>query len=152
MTKWGLINTCETTKHKVWVTWYILKACWALIKRAIRHDLSKYSKYEAPYFERTLPLLRGLEYGSKEYMAAIESLGPALKHHYKNNSHHPEYYDGIDGMSPLDLIEMLCDWKAATKRHTTGDFGKSLKVNETRFNYSSLYTHTFKSAASEIGL
>jgi hypothetical protein len=150
--KWKLIHVYETTKHRARVAWYVFKACWALVKRAIRHDLSKYSKYEAPYFEKSLPALRGLEYASKEYMAAIESLGPALHHHYRSNSHHPEHYDGVDGMSPLDLIEMLCDWKAATKRHATGNFGKSLEVNETRFSYDGLRTHTFKNAAREIGL
>lgn len=152
MTKWRWIHIRETTKHKAWVTWYILKACWALIKRAVGHDLSKYSKHEAPYFEKALPSLRGLEYGSEEYMAAIKSLGPALQHHYKNNSHHPEYYDTIDDMAPLDLIEMLCDWKAAARRHATGDFSKSLEINEDRFNYSSKYTDAFKNTAREIGL
>ena len=150
--RWRLINYMEVTKHKAWVVWYILKACRALIRRAIRHDLSKYSKYEAPHFEKALPSLRNLVYGSKEYMAAIESLGPVLKHHYRRNSHHPEYYDGVEGMSPLDLIEMLCDWKAATKRHATGNFSESLEVNATRFGYDGLRTHTFKSAAWEIGL
>ena len=150
--KWKLINVYETTKHKMWVAWYIFKACYALVKRTVKHDLSKYSRHEAPYFEKALPALRGIEYGSKEYMAAIESLGPALHHHYRNNSHHPEYYDSVDGMSPLDLIEMLCDWKAATKRHATGNFGKSLEVNEARFDYDGLRTHIFKNVAREIGL
>ena len=152
MTKWGWIHIRETSKHKAWVAWYILKACRALIARAVKHDLSKYSKHEAPYFEKALPSLRGLEYGSDEYMAAIESLGPALQHHYKDNTHHPEHWGGIEEMSPLDLIEMLCDWKAATKRHATGNFGKSLEVNEGRFNYSSAHANAFRNAAREIGL
>jgi len=152
MTKWGWIHIRETSKHKAWVAWYILKACRALIARAVRHDLSKYSKHEAPYFEKWLPALPGLEYGSQEYKAAIESLGPALQHHYANNSHHPEHWNSVEEMTPLELIEMLCDWKAATKRHATGNFSRSLKINEDRFNYSSVRTEAFKSAAREIGL
>lgn len=150
--KWKFINFVETTKHKTWVAWYLLKACAALIRRAIVHDLSKYSKDEAPFFEVALPKLRNLEYGSDEYKTAILSLGPALKHHDRNNSHHPEYWNGVESKSPLDTIEMLCDWKAATRRHATGNFSKSLEVNEKRFNYPPWKTYTFKTAAKEIGL
>ena len=149
--KWKIINWLETTKHKGWVAWYMLKVCWVLIRRAAVHDLSKYSKDEAPYFERALPMLRGLEYGSSEYKEALNSLGPALNHHYRNNSHHPEFYNGsIDDMSPLDIIEMLCDHKAATRRHSTGDMKKSMEINSKRFLGWKYYP--FKSAAAEIGL
>lgn len=43
---------------------------------------------------------------------------------------------GILGMSLLDLIEMLCDWKAATLRHDDGDIRKSIEINQKRFGYS----------------
>ena len=49
----------------------------------------------------------------------------------------PQYYeDGIRGMDLLDLIEMLCDWKAATLRHADGDINRSIKENKERFGYS----------------
>lgn len=152
--KWRLINFLETTKHKAWVFWYMMRVCWSLFRRAIRHDMSKYSRYEAPYFERSLPLLRSLEYGSPEYKAAIESLGPALQHHYEMNSHHPEHHSvyGIDAMTLLDQIEMLCDWKAAGKRHKTGSMGKSLEVNATRFNMPFARIAIYKLDCYEIGL
>jgi hypothetical protein len=45
---------------------------------------------------------------------------PAIQHHYKANSHHPEFYDnGVEGMSLFDVLEMLLDWKAATERRRT---------------------------------
>ena len=31
---------------------------------------------------------------------------------------------------------MLCDWKAATKRHATGDVIRSIEQNQERFGYS----------------
>ena len=40
---------------------------------------------------------------------------------------------GIYGMSLLDLIEMLADWKAATARHADGDILKSIEINKKRF-------------------
>jgi len=43
---------------------------------------------------------------------------------------------GLHGMSLLDLLEMLCDWKAATLRHNDGDIRKSIEINQRRFGYS----------------
>lgn len=43
---------------------------------------------------------------------------------------------GILGMSLVDLIEMLCDWKAATLRHNDGCIRKSIDINQKRFGYS----------------
>lgn len=39
-------------------------------------------------------------------------------------------------MSKIDLLEMLCDWKAATLRHNDGDIRKSVEINQERFGYS----------------
>lgn len=151
--KWKIINLFETTKHKIWVTFYLLKACVALLRRATAHDISKYSKFEAPYFEVALPKLRSLEYGSDEYGATINSLGPALSHHYKKNTHHPEHWNGnIVAMSPCDLIEMLCDWKAAGKRHKDGNMVQSLKVNRGRFKAQHWFHDALERDAKEIGL
>lgn len=38
-------------------------------------------------------------------------------------------------MTIVQIIEMLCDWKAATLRHTNGDLAKSIKQNAERFGY-----------------
>lgn len=151
--KWKIINLFAITKHKLWVMWYIARACVALVKRGLVHDISKYSRQEAPYFEASLPRMRELEYGSEEYAAAIKSLGPALLHHYEHNAHHPEHWNGnIDEMSPLDLIEMLCDWRAAGKRHKTGNMIQSLDVNRERFQASCFFHDALKRDAIEIGL
>ena len=39
----------------------------------------------------------------------------------------------ITGMSLLDLLEMLADWRAATERHADGCILKSLEINAKRF-------------------
>lgn len=44
--------------------------------------------------------------------------------------------EGLRGMSLLDVLEMLCDWKAATARHDDGDIRKSIEINQRRFCYS----------------
>ena len=62
---------------------------------------------------------------------------PALMNHYAINSHHPEFYkNGVDGMDLMDLVEMFCDWKAATERHVDGSPENSIGINAKRFELS----------------
>lgn len=46
----------------------------------------------------------------------------------------------ISQMNLIDIIEMLCDWKAATLRHADGDMHKSIKINKDRFEISEQLT------------
>lgn len=105
--------------------------------RALAHDDSKLHPPEKETFDAVTPKLKALTYGSDEYKAALAEMGDALKHHYAHNSHHPEFHeDGINGMSLLDVIEMIADWKAASERHADGDILKSLEINRERFHIS----------------
>jgi hypothetical protein len=109
----------------------------ALHERAFYHDQSKLVLPEVEIFTEYTPKLKGTTYGSDEYKQYLKEMQVALKHHYEDNSHHPEHYDeGIEGMTLIDLIEMLCDWKAATFRHADGDIWESLKINKERFKIS----------------
>jgi len=108
-----------------------------LLKRSEEHDQSKLRSPEVEVFDEYTPKLAGSTYGSEEYKSFLAAMKPALDHHYAANSHHPEHYpNGIQGMSLLDLVEMLCDWKAATMRHNDGDIRKSIEINQQRFGYS----------------
>lgn len=42
----------------------------------------------------------------------------------------------ICGMNLIDLLEMICDWLSAVKRHNDGSISRSLEVNQKRFGYS----------------
>ena len=89
---------------------------------------------KAGYDELTIKL-KDCVYGSDEYRAALKEAKPVIEHHYATNSHHPEHYpDGITGMSLLDILEMLCDWKAASERTKQGSIAQSLAYNEQRFS------------------
>lgn len=106
-----------------------------LCKRAVAHDASKWSPEEWPAFESATPKLASLTYGSDEYKASLREIKPAVTHHQASNSHHPEFYaNGVDGMTLADLMEMLCDWKAAGERHGNGSMAGSLAHNKDRFN------------------
>ena len=142
-----------TTKHKFWVMWYLVKACGVLLKRGLVHDLSKYGKIEEPYFRKTWLKLKYLTYGSEEYKKALQELEPALKHHYEVNSHHPEHYGkGYANMSVFDKVELICDWKAATRRHINGDIGKSIYSNADRFKYDRIEIDNLLRAAEELNI
>jgi hypothetical protein len=109
----------------------------ALWSRGDVHDDSKLCSPEKPIFDEVTPKLRGLTYGSPEYREQLAHMGTALDHHYRENRHHPEHFsDGIRGMTLIDLLEMLADWKAATMRHTDGSLAKSFEVNRERFRMS----------------
>ena len=72
----------------------------------------------------------------------------AMNHHYAQNSHHPEHYDnGINDMDLIDLIEMICDWKAASERHADGNIFESIKINKQRFNISDQLERIFINTA-----
>jgi hypothetical protein len=121
-------------EHKKLVAKYMQVVASDLFERAVVHDYSKFSPEEFDVFEAVTPLLKTLEYGSEEYGIMLHQMKPALSHHYAVNSHHPEHYpDGINDMTLIDLIEMLCDWMAAVKRTKNGDIGKSLVINKKRF-------------------
>jgi predicted RNA-binding Zn-ribbon protein involved in translation (DUF1610 family) len=42
----------------------------------------------------------------------------------------------LKGMNLADVVEMLCDWKAASLRHNNGDLEKSIEINRKRFGIS----------------
>lgn len=127
----------DVIKHKGTVHKFIDQFCIQLVYRAIVHDSSKLESPEKSLFDKYTPKLKNCTYGSEEYKQYLKELKPALKHHYENNSHHPEHYEnGLDGFDLFDLIEMLMDWMAATLRHDDGDIFRSLEINKDRFNIS----------------
>lgn len=120
--------------------------------RSSEHDASKLQEPEKSMYDEFTPKLKTSTYGSDEYKRFLKDMGVALKHHYENNSHHPEHYpDGINGMSLLDVIEMLCDWKAAGMRHADGDIRKSLEINVGRFDISEQLEKILRNTVEELG-
>jgi hypothetical protein len=110
----------------------------SLLDRANAHDASKLEQPERDTFEIMTAKLAGTTYGSPEYKGFLAEMKPALDHHYANNRHHPEHYpNGIRDMTLIDVLEMLCDWKAASERHNDGNILKSIEHNGVRFNMSS---------------
>jgi hypothetical protein len=142
-----LTHDSETLKHVNEVRANI----WTLIKeldlRAQVHDASKFEEPERSVFADNTPKLAKTEYGTPEYDVLLEQVKPAIEHHYAKNTHHPEHWPhGIEDMDLLDLVEMLADWTAATKRNKNGNIHKSIEHNEQRFGInpqlSKIFTNT----------
>lgn len=141
----------QTEKHIVRVQELVGKTIVNLARRAAVHDDSKLQSPEVEIFEEFTPKLAGSTYGSDEYKQFLKEMKPALDHHYAANSHHPEHYDnGIKGMSLLDLLEMVCDWKAATERHNDGNILKSIEINQKRFGYGDELKQIFLNTVKEL--
>ena len=139
---------CETLKHinEVRKNLFILQR--AIYMWSHNHDSSKLSPFESRIFAKFTPLLKSSTYGSNEYKKMLNDMKPALDHHYERNRHHPEHFkNGIAGMTLVDVIEMFCDWVAATERHEDGDIFKSLEINRKRFAMSNQLYEIFKNTA-----
>lgn len=143
----------ETEKHIMLVRVYLAIIAQELLSRADNHDANKLVEPEKPIFDRVTGQLRGLTYDSQEYRDQLKEMKPALDHHYANNRHHPEHFEnGISGMTLVDLVEMFCDWCAATERHDDGDIGRSIDANQDRFEYDNVLASIFANTAREFGI
>lgn len=128
----------DTEKHIKRVAYYLNICKKELCKKSKQHDFDKiHDKTEKALFDEYTPKLKHCTYGSDEYKSFLVGLKPALVIHYKNNRHHPEHFaNGIKDMTLLDLLEMLCDWKASSERHADGNIYRSIEINQSRFGYS----------------
>lgn len=145
-------STVDTKNHIARVRELMSVCSSEILKRANVHDASKLEEPEKSTFDYATPRLAGSTYGSDEYKGFLAELKPALDHHYSRNSHHPEHYkNGVDGMSLLDVLEMLCDWKAAGERHNNGSIQRSLEINKDRFKVSPQLQSILENTAKEMG-
>jgi len=119
--------------------------------REVGHDSSKLKEPELHVFEEFTAKLKNSTYGSAEYNQFLKDMKPALDHHYKNNRHHPEHFLlGVSGMNLVDVLEMFCDWLAATERHADGNIFRSIELNTERFGLSEQLADVFRNTAIDL--
>ena len=131
-------STKDTKEHIKKVSGYVDMCIDELTIRGDEHDHDKIDDpVEKKLFDEYSPKLANCTYGSDEYKEFLKGLKPALDKHYANNRHHPEHFkNGMKDMNLIDMIELICDWKASSERHDDGDIYKSIELNQKRFNYS----------------
>jgi hypothetical protein len=141
----------ETIKHIEMVRKYLRIITDALTTRGVKHDASKLESPEVEVFTEATPKLAEMTYGSEEYKASLEEIHTALEHHYASNRHHPEHFpNGIEDMTLVDIVELLCDWKASSLRHHDGNLLKSIEINADRFGYDEQLKKIFINTAKLI--
>ena len=136
MTEFLYDSRPDTLNHIEEVRRRMDQVIYNLNSRSYAHDKSKLESPELEVYDEYTPKLKNTTYGSDEYRVYLDGMGEGLAHHYKHNDHHPEHFSGgIHDMNLVQLMEMLCDWKAATMRHANGDLGRSIDQNAQRFGY-----------------
>ena len=140
----------DLVDHKQRVAGYMQIVANELFKRAIIHDNSKFSPEEFDTYEAISAELQKYVYGSQEYKEAVKKLGPAWSHHCQVNDHHPQHFeDGVRGMNLMQLVEMLCDWLAASERGQT-DVLQVLAINTKQFHIDDQLFEILKNTVKEI--
>ena len=96
-------------KHKKSVKRRLLYIADKIRERAEAHDNSKLNYPELGWLVAMDKEGRA-PYGSEEYFEKQKRWECFFKHHYSENTHHPDHYDeGTKGMSVVDIVEMMCD-------------------------------------------
>jgi hypothetical protein len=140
--------------HKRRVGLYLQKVANALFGRAVVHDNSKFSPEEYEPYEEAFPGLQKYAYGTEEFKAELRKIKPAINHHYENNDHHPDRYmspntSGLNYMNLIQIVEMVCDWIAASER-SQKDIFKGLEMNKERFKIDDQLFAIIKNTVKEL--
>lgn len=104
-----------------------------LIGRCSVHDISKIKNTEE--FMALASIVDDIDQMSDiEHIPTKEQV-EAKALHWKNNSHHPEYYESSNDMSELDLLEMACDCHARSRQYNS-DLIAYIKIQQDlRFHF-----------------
>lgn len=121
--------------HKFVVLQHINIIIQDLIKRAEEHDMSKFSESEFAGLIAAHEDIQAHPFGTPEHEEARKKHSTVFNSHYKENRHHPEHFEnGVEGMTLVDLIEMLCDWKSSSMRTSEGSIENSIKSAAEKYN------------------
>jgi len=146
----------DTWEHIHKVQTYVNECAADLIARALVHDQSKLESPEKEMFDKYTPILSDPEmvYGSEAYKAATKAMKEeGLLHHFEVNDHHPEHHpNGFKSMNLIQIVEMLCDWKAAGERHADGgDIRKSIFIQQEKLGFSDEFAIILCNTARYLG-
>jgi hypothetical protein len=102
-----------------------------LLERIVIHDNSKIEKNEL-YLLNSIKDKRSLVDPNILLSCQQKQI---IESHWKNNRHHPEYFENISDMLDIDIIEMCCDWNARSLQCGT-DLIKFVEIRqEKRFKF-----------------
>ena len=124
-----------------------------LFGRAIKHDIDKLKEENFEVFYLAQKNFANVKFCSDGHKKAMESLKPAIDEHYKVAEHHPQHHEnGVNGMTLIDMLEMLVDWKSANVAYCNGGtFIESMKSNKERFNIDDQLFSVLVNTARHLG-
>lgn len=97
-----------------------------LERNIYKHDMSKFSDDEFNAY-------RNYYYPCTDEKVNKEEFNKAWEHHYRNNPHHPQYWeidDNIQDMPNIYIAEMLCDWEAMSMKFNSNTYEYYLKERD----------------------
>lgn len=145
----------DWVQHVQWITELLLLVQWDLSRRIMTHDRSKImAPEERDIYAKVVPKFAKTTFGTEEHRAVGRELRPAWKHHLHHNRHHPEHFSlGIDGMTLIDLVEMMCDWKAAGLRKADeASLENSVNILKERHGIGPQLEQILKNTAKDLDL
>lgn len=121
-------------RHQKQVSFLLRDLARELERRADLHDMSKLQLDELEGFVQINQVLRDYAFGSPEYKESLKA-NNAVGLHLSRNSHHPEYHAGdVEVMGFIDFVEMVIDWKAASKTYNDTPWQDAIEKQRERFN------------------
>jgi hypothetical protein len=123
-----------------------------LLYRSHSHDGSKLLPPELDGYAGLSEAVKGLQYGTDEHRAAFAPFKAIITHHYEANDHHPEHFQDSDirRMTLPQIVEMVCDWKAASTRNSESLL-PSLDASFKRFGIDEQLAWIIRNTISEMG-
>jgi hypothetical protein len=143
-----------TLIHSQRVGEHLVQIIKGLLDRSWRHDRSKTVEPELSFVNRWQPRFDNVAYGSAAWdqLRREQMAEDGQRYHFEANRHHPEHFpNGINDMTLVDVVELLCDWKAASERTGAGNLPKSLAVNAKRYEMSAQLLQIMVNTAMEFG-
>jgi len=107
----------QVLAHRAHVAARLEQIITRLRERATLHDLTKLQPEEFDIFTETHEEFARAPFGTEAYRRVEEKGRKAVNHHYRHNRHHVKHHpNGWEDMNLIDLLELLADWKAASRR------------------------------------
>lgn len=105
-----------------------------------RHHPEHHAEVSSPKLDRLRADINYLEDDDDDQYIP-DNVRRRLKDHLE--AYEASLRSSINNMNLVDLVEMLCDWKAASERHNDGNINKSIETNCKRFGLSPQLANIF---------
>ncbi len=123
------------------------RAALAAAKPVIDHHYAHNSHHPEHWPQPETDEIRRL----KSRIARYEDIAPRSPQLMQARKELSVLESGLNGMSLLDIVEMLCDWKAASERTKQGSIAASLIHNKQRFGIDDQLAAILENTVKELG-